>query len=62
MARKAGYPVLLGITILFTVSGLITPFVVATRLPPAQAIVAIVAPFLLAGLTCIIRKKFFVEV
>ncbi len=52
---------MLGITILFTLTGAASPFAIAPRLSPALAIAAIVSPFLLAGITCIVRKRVFVE-
>lgn len=64
--RKKGYPVLLAVTVLFTLSGALTVAVPATMLPgvgdaaPVRLGTAM-GLFLAAGLTCIIRKRVFVE-
>lgn len=65
MKKKPGYPILLAITIAFTLTGGVT--LILSLAKPASIgggdvalqAVAVMVPLFLAGLTCIIRKRFF---
>ncbi|MBD3321881.1 MAG: hypothetical protein GF350_12365 [Chitinivibrionales bacterium] len=64
MKRKKGYPILLGITVLFTLISVY--FLITSIHSPSGASIArqmtlILAPLLCAGATCVIRKRFFTE-
>ncbi|MBD3343764.1 MAG: hypothetical protein GF401_01725 [Chitinivibrionales bacterium] len=64
MKRKKGYPVLLGLTVIFTLTSLY--FLITSILSPSSTSIArqmtlIMTPLLCAGVTCVFRKRFFTE-
>lgn len=65
MRKKPGYPYLLAVTVVSTLTGVF--FLVRYLASPAPShpggdalsVGAIMAPIVLAGVTCVIRKRFF---
>ncbi|MFP4418809.1 MAG: hypothetical protein ACOC41_08060 [Chitinivibrionales bacterium] len=64
MAKKQGYKLLLGLTVLFTLAGIELLAISFTQRYVLQGSIGMIAPIVLiflAGCTCVVRKRYFTE-
>lgn len=67
MRKKKGYHVLLGVTVIFTSATL--ALIILSQIHTStigtysisKKLLVIFAPFIAAGVTCAVRKRFFIE-